>query len=127
MATPSAFMFNLQDARGRPEAPRADAGSPGRNRSHHCRRKPVDTVTVVFKLESVKAGGSGPKKVEHLTFASIGRKSTIPAKPSFQLILIDAEYDRFCTMHGDYISHGTLSPSPPKGITVRPTHQEWRW
>jgi hypothetical protein len=89
--------------------------------------KPEDTVTVIFKLEIVKAGGINPEEVEHLTFCKYRPQINDPGKAILPDDFDDAEYDRLRTMHGDYFSHGTLSPSPAEGITARPTHQGWRW
>jgi hypothetical protein len=75
--------------------------------------KPEDTVTVVFELEIVKAGGIDPEEVEHLTFCKQWTQINYTGKAILPDDLDDAEYDRLRTMHGDYVSHGTLSPSPP--------------
>jgi hypothetical protein len=70
--------------------------------------KPEDTVTVVFELEIVKAGGIHPKEVEHLTFCKHRPHINDTGKSVLPDDLDDAEYNRLRTMHGDNVSHGTL-------------------
>jgi hypothetical protein len=86
--------------------------------------KPEDTVTVIFKLEIVKAGGIDPKEVEHLPFCKYRAQINDTGKAILPDDLDDAEYNWLRTVHGDYVSHGTLSLSPPEAITDHPTHQE---
>jgi hypothetical protein len=80
-------------------------------------------VTVVFELEIVKAGGIDPEEVEHPALCKYRSQINDTGKAILPDDFDDPEYDRLRTMHRDYVSHGTLSPSPPEGIIARPTHQ----
>jgi hypothetical protein len=71
--------------------------------------KPEDTVTVDFELEIVKARRIGTEEFKHLARGKHRPQINDTGKAILPDDLDDAEYDRFCTMHGDYVSHGTLS------------------
>ena len=89
--------------------------------------KPEDTVTVIFKIEIVKASGIDPKEVEHLPFCKYRPQINDTGKAILPYDFDDAEYNWLRTVDGGYVSDGTLAPPPLKAITARPTHQEWRW
>jgi hypothetical protein len=67
--------------------------------------EPKDLVTMIFKLEIVITGGTGTKKFKHLTFGERWPQIDDSGKAVFPDNLDDTEYDRFRTMHSDYVSH----------------------
>jgi hypothetical protein len=49
--------------------------------------EPENLMAVILQFESVEPRRIGAEELKHLPFASKGRRSTMPAYPSFQTIL----------------------------------------
>jgi hypothetical protein len=67
--------------------------------------KPKDFVAMVLKFETIKARSIGLKEFEHLTLCKQRPQVDDASEPVLPHDFDDTEYDRLCTLHGDYVSH----------------------